>query len=100
MVVGHMDLPLDRIAEICREYRVRELSAFGSVLREDFRSDSDVDLLVDLMPNHGLGLIAYISCQNELAEVIGRRVDLVDKSTLKKFVKREILGSARVIYAA
>ena len=100
MLVGQVELPVAEIAAICRKYRVKELAVFGSVLREDFRSDSDVDLLVDLMPNHGLGLVEYISCQNELSEVIGRKVDLVDKSALKRFAKKEILGTARVIYAA
>ncbi|HUO10292.1 MAG TPA: nucleotidyltransferase family protein [Phycisphaerae bacterium] len=100
MVIGRMDLPLERIAEVCRKYRVRELSVFGSVLREDFRPDSDVDLLVDFLPNHGLGLIDYISCQEELSEVVGRPVDLVQKSGLKRFVKGEVLRTHRVIYAA
>ncbi len=99
MVVGQLELPLDQIATICRKYKVRELSIFGSALRDDFRPDSDLDLLVDFLPSHGLGLIDYISCQEEFAELLGRKVDLVQKTGLKRFVREKILGTARVIYA-
>src|SRR5262245_23197084 len=99
MVAGHVDLPLDRIAEICRKYRVRELSLFGSALRDDFRPDSDIDLLVDFLPNHGVGLFEYLQCQDELANLFHRRVDLIQKSGLKRFIRSEIMQSSRVIYA-
>ena len=99
MRIGHVDFPMDRIGEICRQYRIKELSVFGSALRDDFRSDSDVDLLVDFQPNHGLGLIAYLSCQDDLRETLGRPVDLVQKSGLKRFVKDEVLRTAKVVYA-
>jgi predicted nucleotidyltransferase len=98
MVVGQMNVPLEAIAAICRKYRVKELAIFGSALREDFREESDVDLLVDFQPNHGLGLFEYLQCQGELGELLGRRVDLVQKSGLKRFVRDEILGTAKVIY--
>ena len=74
MVMGHIDLPLDRIAAICRRFKVKELKVFGSALREDFRSESDVDLLVDFLPHHGLGILEYLECQEELGKAIGRRV--------------------------
>ena len=99
MRIGHVEFPMDRITEICRQYRVKELSVFGSALRDDFRPDSDIDLLVDFQPNHGHGLIAYLCCQDDLGETLGRRVDLVQKSGLKRFVKDEILSTARVVYA-
>jgi uncharacterized protein len=99
MVVGQVDFPLERIAEICRKYRVKELAIFGSALRADFRADSDVDFLVDFLPDHGLDLVDYIRCQDEFAEVLGRRVDLVQKPGLKRFVREEVLRTAQVIYA-
>lgn len=99
MLVGQVDFALEAIGAICRKYRVKELSVFGSVLREDFRADSDVDLLVDFLPDHGLGLIEYVGCQEELGAVLGRRVDLVQKSGLKRFVREEILKTAKAIYA-
>ena len=99
MIVGQIDLPLDKIAAICRQYQVSELAVFGSALRDDFRTESDVDLLVDFHPGHQHGLIEYLSCQTDFAEVIGRNVDLVQKSGLKKFVRDEVLRTARIIYA-
>jgi uncharacterized protein len=99
MVVGKLDIPMQAVAAICRKYRIRELSIFGSSLRDDFGPESDVDLLVDFEPDHGIGLIKYGQCQDELAEVLGRRVDLVQKSGLKALVKQTILDSARVVYA-
>jgi predicted nucleotidyltransferase len=99
MVAARIDLPTTAIAELCRKYRVKELSVFGSVLREDFRADSDVDLLVEFHPNHGHGLIEYIRLQESLGKLLGRRVDLVEKAGLKRFVRGEILKTAQVIYA-
>jgi predicted nucleotidyltransferase len=100
MIIGHLDLPTERIAAICQKYRVKELSVFGSALRDDFRADSDIDLLVDLLPAHGLGLIDYLGCQEKLGKALGRRVDLVQKSGLKRFVRDEILQTQRIIYAS
>lgn len=99
MQIGHVEFPLDRIGEICKQYRVKELSVFGSALRDDFRPDSDIDLLVDFQPDHGMGLIAYLCCQDALGQTLGRRVDLVQKSGLKRFVRDEILHTAKVVYA-
>ncbi len=98
MVAGRIDLPMEQIAAICRKYRVKELSIFGSALRDDFRPDSDVDLLVDFLPNHGHGLIAYLSCQEEFSQLLGRRVDLVQKSGVKRVLRDRILNTAKVIY--
>lgn len=99
MRIGHVEFPMDRISQVCHQYRVRELSVFGSALREDFRPDSDIDLLVDFQPNHGQGLIAYLCCQDDLKEILGRPVDLVQKSGLKRFVRDEVLRTAKVVYA-
>lgn len=78
-----IDLPLDKIAELCRRYRVHELALFGSVLRADFRPDSDVDFLVEFEPDGPIGLLAYCALQNRLAELLHHRVDLVAKDGLK-----------------
>ncbi len=66
-----------RIAEFCRKWRVKELSVFGSALRSDFGPDSDVDVLVELEPDHGLVLYDWIEMIEELREIFGRDVDLV-----------------------
>jgi len=96
-------IPIDheRIAEFCRKWRVKELAVFGSALRDDFRPDSDVDVLVELRPNHGLNLYDWVDMIEELQEILGRRVELVAKGGLKNpFRRREILRTAEVVYAA
>ncbi|MCL5271681.1 MAG: nucleotidyltransferase family protein [bacterium] len=94
-----LDLPLDKIAELCRRYRVHELSIFGSALRMDFRPDSDVDLLVDFEPDAVIGLLDYCDFQNHLSDLLQRRADLVSKDGLKLPIRDHILATAKVIYA-
>lgn len=94
-----VELPLDQIAELCRNYQVHELAVFGSVLREDFRPDSDVDFLVEFEPDAPIGLLEYCELQNRLADLIHRRVDLVSKRGLKRMIRDSVLASAKVIYA-
>jgi len=96
-------IPIDheRIAEFCRKWRVKELAVFGSALREDFGPDSDVDVLVELRPNHGLSLYDWVDMIEELQEIFGRRVELVAKGGLKNpFRRREILRTAEVVYGS
>lgn len=91
----------ERIVEFCLRNRVRELALFGSVLRADFRPDSDVDILVDLEPGHGLTLYDWMDMVGELEAIFGRNVDLVAKGGLRNpFRRREILRTAEVVYAA
>ena len=91
----------ERIAAFCDKWRVRNLSVFGSVLRDDFGPDSDVDVLVELRPGHGLTLYDWLDMIEELKAIFGRNVDLVAKSGLKNPFRREaILRTAEVIYAA
>jgi len=101
MANPRIDVPMDMIEAFCRKWRVRELSLFGSVLGEDFRPDSDVDVLVDLEPGHGLTLYDWLDMIEELRSLFGRDVDLVAKKGLKNpFRRKEILSTAEVIYAA
>ena len=74
---------------------------FGSALRDDFRSDSDVDVLVDLFPGHGLTLYDWLDMIEELESIFGRPVDLVSKSGIRNPLRRqEILRTAEAVYAA
>ena len=94
-------LPMDRIAEFCRRWGVVEFSLFGSVLRDDFRPESDVDVLVTFAPNSPVSLWDWGSMQDELAAIFGRKVDLVEKSAIKNpFRRQAILHSYEVVYAA
>jgi len=94
---------LDReaLAEFCRKWRVRELSIFGSALRDDFGPDSDLDFLVSFDPDAPWDLWDLMDMKAELEGLFGRQVDLVEKEALRNpWRKREILGTHEVIYAA
>lgn len=95
-------IPIDpeRLAAFCRRWRVAELALFGSVLRDDFRPDSDVDVLVTWLPDADVSMLTIGAMAADLEDLLGRRVDLVPKSGLKPFVRDEVLGTAEVLYAA
>jgi hypothetical protein len=94
-------LPQERIAALCRKWKVREMALFGSVLRPDFRPDSDVDILVTFDDDAPWSLWDLLDMRAELREVFGREVDLVERRSLENpFRRRSILRSKRVIYAA
>ena len=96
----HIDIQTDKVAEFCRRNRIRELSFFGSVLRDDFNEDSDVDILVDLEPSAQYSLFDLVRMEEELSTMLGRKVDLVEKSGLRNpFRRYEILRTRQVIFA-
>jgi uncharacterized protein len=91
----------DRIDAFCRKWRIRELSLFGSALRDDFRPDSDVDLLVVFEPDAGWDLWDFTTMEDELQQVFEREVDLVEKRALKNpFRRHDILTTRQVLFAA
>jgi len=90
-------IPDEQLAALCRRYYVRELSLFGSVLRDDFRGDSDIDVLVEFEPDAPIGLIEYVRLQRELSALLGRQVDLVEKPGLREFLRDEVLTTAERI---
>ena len=93
-------VPVDRqqIAEFCRRHHIRRLSLFGSVLRDDFRPDSDVDVLVTFEPGQVVGL-RIVDIEDELAQLLGRRVDLVSEKYLHHRIRDRVLTAAEVQYA-
>ena len=94
-------IPRKKIGEFCRRWKVVEFSLFGSILREDFRPDSDVDVLVAFSPDAQVSLFDLVEMQDELKTIFKRDVDLVEKDALENpFRKREILNTAQVVYAA
>lgn len=95
-----IDIPTDRLAELCRQYQVRELALFGSVLRDDFGPESDIDLLVEFEPAAQVGFLTLGKLQAELTTVFQRAVDLVPKRGLKPVIRQAVLASAEVVYAA
>jgi len=95
-----IDIPKGRMAEFCRRHRIQRLSIFGSALREDFRPDSDIDVLVEFEPEAEVGFLALSRMQRELSELLKRPVDLVPREGLKPKVRDTVLSSAEEVYAA
>lgn len=98
-----MDIDIDalrpKLADLCRRYGITELAVFGSVARGDAGPGSDVDVLYVRAPGNDLGM-GYFELQEELEELLGRRVDLVPKNGLHWVVRDEILAEAKELYAA
>jgi uncharacterized protein len=88
------------LTEFSERNRVSELAVFGSALREDFTSESDVDILISFLPNAEVSLFDLVDMADELSRIIGRRVDLVPKQGLKPQIRKPIMESARILYAA
>ena len=99
-----IDIPREKIAEFCRKHRVRKLSLFGSALREDFRPDSDVDLLVSFAEDARYSLFDLAALEEELSSILGRKVDLVEREAIEQsenyIRRRHILQSEEPVYVA
>jgi len=90
-----------RLAALCTRHHIRRLSLFGSVLRPDFRPDSDVDVLVEFEPGQVPGFLALHEIETELSQLLdGRKVDLVTQRSLNRRLRDRVLSSAEVEYAA
>ena len=91
----------DQLVAFCRRWKIQELALFGSVLREDFRPDSDIDVLVTFAPEAPWSLFDLVTMKEELEGFFGRPVDLVEKAALRNpFRRRAILKHQKVLYAA
>ena len=99
-----IDLPYDALAEYCRRWKITRLEVFGSVLRDDFGPDSDVDFLATFDPDARWSLFDIVHAEEELSSVVGRSVDFVERPSIeasKNWIRRRsILESAQTIYAA
>jgi predicted nucleotidyltransferase len=94
-------IPRKKIIEFSHRWQVTEFSLFGSVLRDDFRPDSDVDVLVTFAPDAEISLFDMVQMKIDLENIFHRPVDVIEKDALENpFRKREILRTAQVIYAA
>jgi predicted nucleotidyltransferase len=99
-VTAQISIDPEQIADFCRRHEVQELALFGSALREDFGPESDVDLLVTFTPGVPVSLFDLVDMAEDLSRLFGRRVDLVLKKGLKPRIRRSVLESSEVIYAA
>lgn len=104
MVRTQVELPREKIEAFCQQWKITEFALFGSVLREDFRPDSDIDVLVTFAPDAKISLLDLVRMEQELEEVFQRDVDLLSKGAIQEshnwIRRKEILGTAEVFYAA
>ena len=94
-----IDVPNEEIAAFCRRHHIRKLAFFGSVLRDDFTPESDVDVLVEFDPGHTPGL-AFFAMQRELSAILGRKVDMNTAQGLSPYFRQEVLAGAEILYVA
>ena len=97
---SHVSIDRDAVSAFCRRHHIKRLALFGSVLRDDFRSDSDVDVLVEFQPGQIPGL-DFISIERELSRLLqGRRVDMVTPKFLNRRIRDHVLTTAEPLYVA
>jgi predicted nucleotidyltransferase len=94
-----IEFPKEEIEEFCKTHHIRKLSLFGSALREDFTSESDLDILVQFDPAHIPGLVRLAGMELELGEILGRKVDMRTAQDLSPYFREDVLNSAKLQYA-
>lgn len=103
MKLKNIELPIDQIQEFCDRWQITEFALFGSVLRDDFRPNSDIDVLVTFAPTAKRGLSETLQMKDELQALFGRKVDFIVKAAIERsdnwLRRKNILESAQIIYA-
>lgn len=94
---SRIPIPTDQIAEICQKYHIHRLALFGSVLRDDFRPGSDIDILIEFEPGRTPGF-TFIDIQDQLSVLLGRPVDLNTPQDLSRYFRDRVLLEAEIIY--
>jgi hypothetical protein len=99
-----IELPVELLADFCRRWKITRLEIFGSALREDFRSDSDLDFLATFAPDSQWSVLDHVAMEDELKSLLGRDVDLVSRDAVERshnpYRRKSILESAHAIYSA
>jgi uncharacterized protein len=98
-MTARIEIPTEEIAAFSRRNRIRKLALFGSVLRDDFTPDSDVDVLVEFEPDARVGL-RFFALEQELSELLGRKVDLNTPGFLSRYFRDQVIAEAEVAYVA
>ena len=93
-----VNIQREQLAEFCQRYPIQKLSLFGSVLREDFTSVSDIDFLVEFLPNARVGYFEMVRMENELTDLVGRKADLRTPKELSPYFRQNVLNEAVVQY--
>ncbi len=97
---ANIALPQGAIADFCSRHHIHRMALFGSVLRDDFRADSDIDVLVEFEPGHRIGLIGLGCVASELSTLLGREVDLNTYKMLSPYFRENVLREAETVYDA
>jgi len=101
---SHIEIPKEKIAEFCKKWKITEFALFGSVLRDDFRPDSDIDVVVDFEPDISRTLFDLVSMIDELKQIFGREVDLMTRRAVEQsrnyIRRREILSNLEVVHVS
>lgn len=104
MINRNIDIPKKQIAEFCRRWNIAEFALFGSVLRDDFDLDSDLDILVTFGPEADWSLLDHLKMERELSDILGQKIELLSKRAVEQshnvIRRREILDTAEVIYVS
>jgi len=99
---GKLEVPDEAIDAFCRRWKITQIELFGSALRDDFRPDSDIDLLVTFEPDAPISLFDLVEMQDEMAKLLGRPVDLIERAAIEQsrnpFRRHSILTTAQVVY--
>jgi len=98
--LGNVTIDEPALAALCQKYSVSELSLFGSAARGEMRPASDIDLLVEFLPNANVDLMDFAGLMLDLSDLTGRKVDLVSKNGLKPRIRASVIQEARLLYAA
>ncbi|MCD4825115.1 MAG: nucleotidyltransferase family protein [Phycisphaerae bacterium] len=97
---SHIQVDKERIAAFCRENHIHRLALFGSVLRDDFGPDSDVDVLVEFEPGERVGMLKLAGMEIELGEILGYKVDMNTPGFISRYFREKVLAEAEVQYVA
>lgn len=97
---AHIKVPEDEIASFCKKHHIRKLALFGSVLRDDFGPDSDVDILVKFEQGHVPSFFLLFDMEDELSAILGVKVDIRTPEDLSRYFRQKVLSTVEVIYAA
>jgi len=93
-----INITQEKIINFCQRNQIRKFALYGSVLRDDFRPDSDIDILIELEPYHQVGLMQMAKMEIELSKLMGRKVDLRTPQDLSKYFRDKVMTTAKILY--
>lgn len=100
MLAAGINVDDDALTALCARHGIRQLALYGSALRDELRADSDIDLLVDFLPDRLPGLLGIAAIELELTQLLGRDVDLKTRSDLSRYFRDEVVRTALVLHEA